>query len=399
MGYQLLGKAYYQGQEEYEQLFQTRYHSEAAIHIDFPALSPTCFCVQTRDLSDKMVRIYRLDKQIYALRKQLPGVAIEQFTRRCLIDEIVLTNSIEGVNSTRRDIGTVLDELEKKTGKKRFHGLVQKYSMLQHAETVKLDTCQDIREIYDELVLDEVREEDPKDVPDGEIFRGGPVSVYSPTQKEIHKGLFPEKTIQEAMEKLLAFLKNEEVDPLIRIAVVHYLMGYIHPFYNGNGRLSRFISSYLLARDMEPLMSYRLSYTIKERIKEYYGAFQICNDPHDRGDLTPFVSMFLHVLCEAAEQLKGALEKRKEKLYYYKGLLEKRIPEENKAMREIGFLLIQAQLFSENGIPTKDLLQVCNISKATLAKRLASFKEQNLLVEKRVGKEKCYGIDLLQLEK
>lgn len=398
MAYQLLSKAYYQSQEVYEQLFKARYNSEDTIHIDFPALSPTCFCLQTKEISDKMVQIYKLDKQIYALRKQLPGVAIEQFTRRCLIDEIVLTNSIEGVNSTRRDIGAVLDELEKKTEKKRFHGLVQKYYMLQHSDTVKLETCQDIRDIYDELVLAEVREENPKDVPDGEIFRKGSVSVYSSAQKEIHKGLLPENVICEAMEQTLALLKNDKIDLLIRIAVIHYLFGYIHPFYNGNGRLSRFISSYLLAQEMEPLLSYRLSYTIKERITEYYGAFKICNDPHNHGDLTPFVSMFLHVLCEAVEQLKKALERRKEKLYYYAELLDQKVPERNKMIEEIGFLLLQAQLFSENGIPTKDLLTVCKISKATLAKKLSYFKEKNLLVEKRIGKEKYYGIKLSQFE-
>ena len=75
-----------------------------------------------------------------------------------------------------------------------------------------------------------------------------------------------EKTIKAAVDSALA-QTYENIEILIRISIFHYLIGYIHPFYNGNGRLSRFVSSYLLSRDLEPLLSYRLSYTIKENIK------------------------------------------------------------------------------------------------------------------------------------
>ena len=46
-----------------------------------------------------------------ALSAQLPDIAKEQYSRKCLIDEIVLTNKIEGVHSSRKEIGEVLDML------------------------------------------------------------------------------------------------------------------------------------------------------------------------------------------------------------------------------------------------------------------------------------------------
>jgi len=398
MAYEMLTKLYYTNRDSYEQTFQERYQSETAIHIDFPALSPTCFCLQTMEISNMMLQIYKSDKRVFQLREKLPGVAIEQFTRRCLIDEIVLTNSIEGVNSTRRDISTVLDELGKKDEKKRFHGLVQKYYMLQHKENVKLESCADIRNIYNELVLQEVREEDPKDVPDGEIFRKGSVSVYTPSQKEIHRGLYPEAAIQAAAEKALAFLENAQVDLLIRIAVLHYLIGFIHPFYNGNGRLSRFISSYLLAQEMDPLLSYRLSYTVKEHISDYYAAFKECNDPKSHGDITPFVYCFLKIISEATEQLCKGLERRAKQLTYYAAVLDARIPSKDKVISEIGFVLVQAQLFSENGISTKELLQGYQISRVTLQKKLAFFTDLGVLITQKIGREKYYSMDLSSLE-
>lgn len=93
------------------------------------------------------------------------------------------------------------------------------------------------------------------------------------------------------MEKALQFLHTDSCDYLLRIAVFHYLFGYIHPFYDGNGRTSRFISSYLLSQKLNSSIGYRLSYTIKEHLPQYHEAFKICNHYNNKGDLTPFAEM------------------------------------------------------------------------------------------------------------
>ena len=55
--------------------------------------------------------MYEKSKEVRALSAQLPDIAKEQYSRKCLIDEIVLTNKIEGVHSSRKEIGEVLDML------------------------------------------------------------------------------------------------------------------------------------------------------------------------------------------------------------------------------------------------------------------------------------------------
>lgn len=129
-----------------------------------------------------MLSIQRMDKTVSRLCAQLPGKAIEQFTKRCLIDELVLTNSIEGVSSTRREMYEVLEGMGRGEAKKRFTGLTQKYIMLQRGEGIRLETCEDIRKIYDELVLPEVTDEDPKTRPTA-CFSGRTRSAYAPARK------------------------------------------------------------------------------------------------------------------------------------------------------------------------------------------------------------------------
>ena len=389
-----MNKLYYSARQEYESIFESRYNSDDAIHIDFPALASQCFCMQNREISDLLLRIYHANWEIERLVNSLPGIAISQFTKRCLIDEIVLTNDIEGVNSTRKDISKVLNELSEKNRRQRFYGLIQKYEMLQTPNSFQ--TCEDIRNIYNELVLDEVVSEDPTEEPDGLLFRAGPVSIVSPAQKEIHRGLSPESAIIQAMEKALNFANSDICDPLIRTAAFHYMFGYIHPFYNGNGRLARYLSSCMLAKTLHPLMGYRLSYTIKENISKYYKAFKECNDPHSHGDLTTFVYTFLSFLLAAAEQLLDALQVRLNKLNHYGYLLSLHI--EDKEIYSLGHVLIQAQLFSEDGITATDYMLNTNHSRTTFNKRLEFFRQKNILIVKKIGKEFHYKMDLQALE-
>lgn len=60
----------------------------------------------------------------------------------------------------------------------------------------------------------------------------------------------------------LMILADEAIPALVRVSVFHFLFAYIHPFYDGNGRTNRFISSYVLSRSFSPIVGYRLSYSV-----------------------------------------------------------------------------------------------------------------------------------------
>lgn len=390
-------KLFYVDKNMYKAEYEKRFNSTDSIHLDLMIGENPAFFVATGDIYRLIVSIMRSDKAVEALDKSLPGVAIEQFTRRCLIDEIMQTNDIEGVHSTRKELGNILSNIGKTDKKNRFVGLVNKYFLLNKNKTMSFETCQDIRNIYEELFGEEIREADLDSVPDGLFFRKNSVSVYSDVDKEIHRGLFPEKKIIEAMEGALKFLNDANVEPLFRIAVFHYLFGYIHPFYDGNGRCSRFISSYLLAEELNPLIAYRLSYTIKDNIKDYYDAFKLCNHYNNMGDMTPFIEMFLSIVDKAEKQLVEALEKRKEKLDFYAEAI-KLLPYGNdEQMETLYYLLVQASLFSENGIPIKDLQDCMHLSFNPLKARLTKIPPE-LIEIKQVGRNKYYMLNLKNVD-
>lgn len=397
MQYESLYKLRYKAPQEYEAVYKARFYHHDTIHLNFKISDFPAFICQNAEMLHMIIRIHKADKNIRSLRMQLPPVAISQFTIKCLVDEIVLTNKIEGVNSTRKEITEVLEKLSEKKSNRRFHGLVMKYSMLMDRTSLKLDTCQDVRNIYNDLVLREVIEENAHDAPDGEIFRKECVSVTNAAQKEIHQGIVPESAIQEAVQSVLDFIKDDSIDLLIRIGAAHYLIGYIHPFYNGNGRLSRFISSFLLTQELDPLIAYRLSYTIKENLTQYDEAFKLCNDPRNCGDVTPFVLWFLDVIQEAILKLDTALSERAHDLSHYDNLIKQNPALYSKTLYEISYYLLQASLFSDNGISTSELLKHSGLSRTTVKSRLKKIDQLGLLLVQRAGKEKCYKLDLAKI--
>lgn len=388
-----MSKLSYKDKAEYEANYIERFNSYLTVKLPIEIKGNQAFFVPVPEIQDAIIKIYKWDKGIGIVSRSLPTAALKQFASRSLVDEIMLTNNIESVHSTRKEIMDTLDDLKNNNKRNRFYGLVNKYKMLVNDKIV-FEKCEDIRKIYDELVLDEVMHEDAGNYPDGEIFRKSSVCVSTDTQTEIHRGLYPETQIIESMKAALSILNNDKIQLLIRISIFHYLFGYIHPFYEGNGRTSRFISSYLLSTEYEPLIGYRISYTIKENINKYYKAFKLCNDEKNRGDLTPFVIMFLEIMETSFSQLYDALKKRHQKWEYYVkhiGLLAK---ENDKKKWQICNLLIQAGLFSELGIAMNEIILYGEVSRATAKKKIDELAAEDLVVVKKRGNSQHFSINL-----
>lgn len=388
-----LYKLFYADTQSYMAEYENRFHNEDTIHLDINIGEHPAFICQLPELFQLIISIERTNNAVNTLCRDLPGIALEQFQERCLIDEIVLTNHIEGVHSTRKEISEILQDLSKSNKRERFVGLVKKYALLMKNEKLPLKDSKDIRKIYDDIFYEEIMESDPDDLPDGKIFRKSDVGVYSATGKEIHRGVHPEAKIISVMDQSLNFLNNTKYDYLLRIAVFHYLFGYIHPFYDGNGRTSRFISSYLLSQGLNKLIGYRISYTIKEHITQYYEAFKICNHYNNRGDLTPFAEMFLGIVDISMKQLCKSLYEKSEQLHHYEKQITQLPSAEDGSMCNLYDLLIQAALFSNNGISQKELELNLNMSYNTVRARLKRIPE-NLLITNRQGNRPFYLLNL-----
>ena len=251
---------------------------------------------------------------------------------------------------------------------------------------------QDIRNLYDDIVLPEI---EPEDQPDGMYFRTDTVSVVSATEKVKHRGIVGESQINEHMMQALQVLKNPLHTPLAQAAILHYMIGYIHPFYDGNGRLSRFISSYLLSQVFQPIVAYRLSYTIKQNKKLYYDAFDYVNDRNSGGDLTPFIIIFSELVYQSILSLEDKVEDVSSQLREFGNMIGS-IPNEDQ--KDFLFYFIQNALFSPDPLTLAELSNISGKSLPTVRKIVKSLIDGGLpLHVSKIGHANAYRIDEDQL--
>ena len=152
-----LYKLYYRDKEVYKNTYNNRINSENTIKFDFKIYGNDAFIFLHKDIMSYISNISSLDNRVTYLLSTLPSIAREQYIKKSLIDEIVYTNEIEGIVSTRKQIGEMINDIEYRVKKKeRFSSLVYKYMLLMTDKFKELNSPSNIREIYDELVLEEI---------------------------------------------------------------------------------------------------------------------------------------------------------------------------------------------------------------------------------------------------
>lgn len=402
----LEGLYYSEGESTANRMYEQRFNSEATYIFDAEISGFPAFTVNNRDVLKYIDMINEKNLILNEMTNSLPGIACEEYVKKCLIDEVKLTSEIEGVNSTRKEIGQLMDDIKGKpeVGKnKRLYGLVQKYMMLLDNKEILLNSCEDVRTLYDDLVWAEVESDDPSNLPDGEIFRKENANMINSSQKVIHVGVRSEAKIVDYMNKLINILHDNEYNYFVRVSVAHYFIGYIHPFYDGNGRLSRFISSYMLSRRLNSLVSFGLSLTIKENIKTYYKMFTEINKERNKGELTSFVINFLNIINVTMDRIFGELNEKGKKLEFYRLKLDgfcnsKKGLRVSDTGKSICWALIQITLFGESGLSLKDMLKINGNSVSESNLRLHIKSVRDLLIEEKRGREKIYSIKLELLD-
>lgn len=398
MKYEILKNLYYKDKTLYNSEYDRRINSDCSIHLNISINGNDAFFLALPDLYEQIYRMVKKDCEISFLCSTLPGAAINYYLRKSLIGEIVGTNDIEQVHSSRKEIAEYLGAGGKKSKSSRFKDIINRYNLIG-SEHYEFKTCGDIRKIYDDLLYEEIREENQSDLPDGQYFRRSSVDVRTSTDRIIHTGVTPESEIIRCMENALNFLNNNELNIFIKLAVFHYLFGYIHPFYDGNGRISRFISSSLLYENLSTkLIAYRLSGTIKNNLSQYYKAFDLCNNPKNKGDITPFIYMFFDIIIKAMDNLESSLRNKKGLLDYYHSKLFLLPNASKEIITDIYFHLVQATLFSEVGINKNDMVQSMQISRSTLDSNFKKIPE-SLYAVVSVGKTKHYSFRLGEFDK
>jgi Fic family protein len=147
-------------------------------------------------------------------------------------------------------------------------------------------------------------------------YRTGEMQVVSGAmgKERVHYKAVPAKDVKAEMDKFLSWLNDDKViiDSVLKSAIAHFWFVIIHPFDDGNGRIARAISDWLLARsENSSERFYSLSNQIQQKKNAYYEMLKTVQ--HSDGDITEWLIWFLncleYALLETEENMQNIVRK------------------------------------------------------------------------------------------
>lgn len=184
--------------------------------------------------------------------------------------EILGTNTIEGVYSSRRDIAKVINTKVIPTVQKdmKIKGILNSLNYLLDKNRIDKNILFDA---YNELtfggkILDK---EDKYFKP----YRNASVSIYknlNGADKQIHTGI-DHREIEKEMDLLMELINSNEMNynPILKASFTHLIFETIHPYFDGNGRMGRVILNWILSNSYGTDVS-GISFVINKYKREYY---------------------------------------------------------------------------------------------------------------------------------
>lgn len=343
------------------------------------------FVAVPRELSVLTERVLRAERKVSQLTRALPPIACSAVLRGLVLDEVVSTNAIEDVHSTRRQ---VKDALESRAGgslqSRRFRELGKLYLGIVDDDADIPTSAEDVRAIYDRVMDGEF--EDDADKPDGLIFRAHGVDVTEGGVRILHSGLEPEDRIIAAVELMLDIMRSDDIPAIYSAIAGHYMFEYAHPFYDGNGRTGRYLLSLFLSEPLSKPTVLSLSRIIAENSADYYRAFKTVEDPLNKGELTFFVHTMLELIRKAQIDIILRLENS---LRVFGGLQET-IAEVSKKYKlkhqetQATYVLMQFELFGLLGdTSVHELAECLGIGSQMTRIHLSSLEGKGIVVKCR----------------
>ena len=251
--------------------------------------------------------IFENSKKIISLSNpnEFPKIAITEIVNKILSNELYKTNKIEGIESSKSQIYSSLKENGKSNKKEnKLDGIIKKYQDIMEnnfEDTQHINNLSSFRKIYDEMFEDFEKSGNYK--LDGKYFRKDSIQIVNSTKKIIHIGINGEEAIEKNIENLIQFMNRKDIPFLVKASISHFFFEYIHPFYDGNGRFGRYLLSLYLARKLDILTAFSVSYSISKNLDDYYKSFVEVEDVNNYGEITFFVENILKTIKSGQEMI------------------------------------------------------------------------------------------------
>jgi len=177
-------------------------------------------------------------------------------------------------------------------------------------------------------------------------------------------------------------LNDSLLDPLLRAGITHLWFVTLHPFDDGNGRLTRILTDLALAQmDEQSIRLYAMSTAILNKRKSYYEVLE--QTQKSDSDITNWLIWFLDTLNDSLEGTLTQISRTLLKSQFWHKYSNLTLSEEQRKV--LNRLLDGGENGFEHGISASQYQKVAKVSKATATRHLSDLLEKECIVKLEGG--------------
>jgi Fic family protein len=308
----------------------------------------------------------------------------QKYLTRGIIEEAIASSQLEGASTTRRYAKKMIAENIKPRNESDWM-ILNNYKVM-HAIDEKYKT-QDLSiemllEMHDDLTRNTIKDEDIgrlREDKDGIVVEYGDKIAHVPPTNAFLKKELP---------RLIEFANDSSgryIHPVTKAIILHFWIGYLHPFVDGNGRIARSIFYwFMLKNDYWAIAFLPISMVIKRAPKQY--AYSYIYSEQDNLDFTYFYDYNLRRIIQAIDEFKDYIELQHRQYNALDQKLEDIMYTNERQKRLIHHLVSIPTNYATVGAH-QTLQSVSRVTANSDIKRLAA---QGLLVSRRDGKSVRY---------
>ncbi len=313
--------------------------------------------------------------------KLLSDLDKESYLNNALMEESIFSSMIEGATTTRVKAKDMLRK-NKKPKNKSEQMILNNYKTIQYIsenqdDNISIDKLYEIHRLVTYNTLE--------DENIGVFRKTNDVHVMNEITGEIVHTPPNFEELDALMKSFCDFFNNNPkedfIHPIVKGSILHFLIGYIHPFVDGNGRTARAIFYWYLLKNGYWLTEYLSISRVIMKTKVQYEKAYIYTEIDDM-DVTYFIHYQVKVLMRAFEELKTYVAKKKKE----QTKLSKYLQLEN--INERQAIILQKIEENENRFFTvKEIENTFSITNQTARTDIEELVEREFLKKVAVNKK------------
>lgn len=305
-----------------------------------------------------------------------------KFMISSIMEEAISSSQMEGANTTRKKAKEMIQK-ELKPKNKSEQMIMNNFVTMKHIVQHKTEDLTPEKLLYIHNLISNNTLENKDE--EGVFRENDDIFVVNYSNSEVVHTPPKHQEIEKLINDLCDFFNNEQktfIHPIIKGIIIHFMIGWIHPFTDGNGRTARTLFYWYMLKNGYWLTEYlTISTIIKDTKNQYEKAFLYTEN--DQNDVTYFITYHLKTMEKAFIGLKEYIgRKQKEVIQAAKFI---KIPNVNERQAQI---LKTVNEDSDRVLSSKEIENRFSISSFTARADLNNLEQLGFLEKIQVNKIK-----------